>query len=61
MNNTKPTANTTPTQRIIQAIEECDRFIAKESSRRADLRPTDMQQHLDFCISHRKKLQALLS
>ena len=46
--------------RIQQAIAECDIFIAKEGARRADLRPADMQQHLDFCISHRATLAAML-
>lgn len=47
-------------RRIHQAIAECDKFIAKESGRRADLRPADVQKHLDFCISHRAKLAAML-
>ena len=48
-------------RRIQQAIAECDSFIAKESARRADLRPADMQQHLDFCIAHRAKLAAMVA
>lgn len=47
-------------RRILQAIAECDAFIAKESARSADLRPADIQQHLDFCIAHRAKLVAML-
>ena len=47
-------------RRIHQAIAECDKFIDKESGRRADLRPADVQQYLDFCITHRAKLLAML-
>ena len=53
--------NKEQTRRILQAIEECDRFIAKESPRSADLRPADIQQHLDFCIAHKAKLQAMIA
>ena len=42
--------------RIRQAIEECERYIAKESPRSADLRPADVAKHLEFCIAHREKL-----
>lgn len=48
-------------RRIHQAIAECDKFIDKESGRRADLRPADVQQHLDFCVAHRAKLEAMLA
>lgn len=47
--------------RILQAIGECDAFIAKEGSRAADLRPASAQKHLDFCIQHKVKLQAMLA
>lgn len=47
-------------KQIKSAIAECDRFIAKEDHRNADLRPSDVQQHLDFCKSHKSKLQAML-
>lgn len=59
MNDTSFT--TEQTRRILQAIEECDRFIAKESPRSAELRPADVQQTLDFYIAHRAKLQAMIS
>lgn len=48
-------------KRIISAIAECERFIEKEGSRAADLRPADMQQHLEYCISHRLKLIGMLA
>ena len=50
----------TKAERIQQAIDECDRFIAKEEPRRADLRPAGVQQHLDFCKEHKVKLQKML-
>lgn len=48
-------------RRILEAIAECDAFIAKESPRNASLRPADMQQHLDFCIAHKQKLIDMLA
>jgi hypothetical protein len=48
-------------RRIIQAIQECDRFIGKEGPRDADLRPAAAAQHLEFCIKHKAKLQAMLA
>lgn len=48
-------------RRVIEAIAECDRYIAKEGPRNAELRPADAQQHLDFCISHREKLILMLA
>lgn len=47
-------------RRVIQAIAECQRFIDLEDPRRADLRPADVQQHLDFCKQHMVKLNAML-
>lgn len=47
-------------RRIIQAIQECGSFIAKEEVRAADLRPAAVAQHLAFCIQHKAKLQAML-
>ena len=47
-------------QKIQDAINECNRFIKKESARRADLRPPAVQQHLDFCIAHKAKLLKML-
>jgi hypothetical protein len=46
--------------RITQAIAECDRYIALEGSRSADLRPADTQKLLEWYISHRAKLAASL-
>jgi hypothetical protein len=51
----------TTDQRILDAIAECDRFIAVEGPRSADLRPADMSAHLEFCRRHREKLIALLA
>lgn len=48
-------------QKIKSAIAECDRFISKEESRDASLRPADMQQHLDFCKTHKAKLEGMLA
>ena len=44
-------------RRVMDGIADCDRFIAKEEGRSADLRPANVQQHLDFCIAHKAKLQ----
>ena len=46
--------------KIIQAIAECDAFIAKEAPRSADLRPASVAAHLDFCVAHRAKLLGML-
>lgn len=48
-------------KRILEAIGDCDQFIAKEGPRNPDLRPADMQQHLDFCIAHKQKLIDMLA
>jgi hypothetical protein len=48
-------------RRIIEAIAECDRFIAKEEPRRADLRPADIAKYLEFCKQHRLSLIARLA
>lgn len=47
-------------RRVRQALDETERFIAKEQPRRADLRPQDMQKALDHAIGHRAKLQGML-
>lgn len=47
--------------RIKQAIAECDRYIEREAPRNPELRPAAVQQHLDFCIDHRAKLEAMLA
>ena len=48
-------------RRIKQALAETQRFIDKESPRDPKLRPADMQQHLDLCIAHKAKLEAMLA
>jgi hypothetical protein len=53
--------NANQSRRILQAIAECDTFIEKEEKRSADLRPADVQKHLDFCRQHKGKLQAMLA
>jgi hypothetical protein len=55
------TLTTEQARRIRDAIADCDRFIAKEDPRRADLRPADIQKHLDFCKSHKVKLMGMLN
>jgi hypothetical protein len=43
-------------QRIIEAIQECDRYIANEGARADDLRPTEIQDRLDWYKELRAKL-----
>lgn len=50
----------THNRRILQAIAECDRYIAKEQPRRDDLRPQEIKDLLAFYISHRAKLETML-
>jgi hypothetical protein len=59
MTTTKPTLY--EITKIKQAISECDRYIAKESPRREDLRPQEIKELLAFYISHRAKLQAMIA
>lgn len=47
-------------RRIKEAIAECERFIAKEGPRAADLRPANVQQMLDHAYSHKAKLESML-
>jgi hypothetical protein len=47
-------------RRLRDAIAECDRYIVREEGRRADLRPADVQELLDWYRGHRAKLQAML-
>ena len=49
------------TAKIISAIAECDRYIAKESPRDADLRPAGITKLLASYIAHRAKLVAMLA
>ena len=46
--------------RVAKAIQECDRYIAKEGPRDPNLRPPDIQKLLDFYIEHRKSLVSML-
>jgi hypothetical protein len=48
-------------KKILDAIADCERFIAKESPRDPTIRPDDMKKHLDFCIKHKEKLIAMLA
>lgn len=48
-------------RKIIEAIQECDRFIAKEEPRAADLRPTQVAQMLEHARQHRIKLIGMLA
>ncbi len=47
-------------KQILKSIEDCDRFINKESPRRADLRPASVQKILDDTIAHKAKLKLML-
>ena len=46
---------------IKKAIADCDRYIAIESPRSADLRPADIAELLQWYIAQRAKLQSMLS
>ena len=48
-------------RRIVQSIEECDRFINKEQPRSEELRPQEMKDLLAFYISHRANLVSMLN
>ncbi|WP_341667376.1 hypothetical protein [Alcaligenes sp. SDU_A2] len=48
-------------KRILSAIADCDRYIAKEGARAADLRPAEIQRRLAYYISHRDKLAGMLA
>lgn len=47
-------------RRVIEALNETQRFIDKESARNPKLRPADTQKLLDFYIAHAAKLRAML-
>jgi hypothetical protein len=47
--------------RIVQAIKECDSFIAKEEPRNPSVRPDDITKLLAFYYSHREMLQKKLA
>jgi hypothetical protein len=48
------------TRKILEAIAECDSYIAKEEPRAADLRPEWAAKHLAFCKTHKAKLEKAL-
>ena len=48
------------TRRVIEAIGECDRYIAKEGVRSAALRPADIVELLAKYKAHRATLVAML-
>lgn len=52
--------NTQQIAKIQSAIADCNRYIALEDARAADLRPAKVQQILDHAIAHRAKLLAML-
>ncbi|NBU79822.1 MAG: hypothetical protein EBS50_12260 [Sphingomonadaceae bacterium] len=47
-------------RRVLEAIADCDRYIAKESPRDESLRPADVQKILQQTIAHREKLIEML-
>ena len=47
--------------RIVQAIKECDSFIAKEEPRNSSVRPDEITKLLAFYYSHREMLQKKLA
>ena len=48
------------TRQIQNALEQCDRYIAKEEPRNPELRPADVAQRLEFYKAHREKLTLML-
>lgn len=46
---------------ILEAIADCDRYIAKESARDPALRPADIAKLLNWTIAHRAKLLSMLA
>lgn len=47
-------------RRVVEAIADCDRYIAKERARSPSLRPADVQKRLDWHIEHRAKLISMI-
>lgn len=47
-------------RKIIESIAECDRYIAREEARSADLRPPEIAQRLEWYKTHREKLIRML-
>jgi hypothetical protein len=48
-------------RRIVESIEECNRFIDLESPRSEELRPQKTKELLAFYIEHRATLQRMLA
>ena len=48
-------------RKIIESIEETQRFITKEEKRNSDLRPAAVQKTLDFYKAHKIKLNGMLA
>lgn len=46
--------------RIMSAIAECNRFIAKEEARDAALRPAETTELLNHYITHKAMLEGML-
>lgn len=49
------------TRRILEAIADCDRYIAKEGPRAADLRPEWATKTMEHAKTHKAKLQSALT
>jgi hypothetical protein len=47
-------------KKVLKAIAECDRYIAKEEPRNADTRPASAVKMLAFYKAHKSKLQGML-
>lgn len=45
----------------LAAIQDCNRYIAKEAGRNSELRPIDVQNRLNWYYSHREKLLSMLA
>lgn len=57
---TEPKMTKETIRKILEAIAECDRYIALEGKRSADLRPADVAKTLAFYHQHRANLIARL-
>ncbi len=48
-------------RKIIQSIEECDRFISREERRASDLRPASAAKMLAYYKAHKVKLEGMVA
>ena len=55
------TLNKETTRKVLEAIDECNRYIAKEEPRAADLRPVEVAKRLEFYKGHNAKLEKMLA